>query len=256
MSEKSQFSKAIDAYVEYYGKHHAPRSTDELRIALKHFEKVTGRRSLEAICREDYNKASEGLTKESWRSKLSRIRGFTQWAQSEYGLLVYTLPRQPSAPPVRGPNARVLEAAALLRSQIVIRAVSERLIFPHERLVMLCGYLYGWSLPRIAQATVIELTDLPQRDDFSRLLEQTCQNTGRQLQMFATWFPNPRKASRIWLKWVGRTARFQAVIDAGNTARMLVGIRPVSAIKLSVYQAAMAELTSENIGRLPRFWGM
>ena len=252
----SPFEMAVEDHLESLPETMSVYSRSQRKYTLRRFEKVTGRRTLEAIEKGDYEKLVDGVSPSHAKSLMTHFRAFVRWAYKRYGTAVYLPPTVlPARQYRRGPSVSVLKAARTLRTQNTLKDVAARMVLPHQRLIFLLGFLHGWSLMKVFPATIDDLLALPQRDDFSLQLERILDSTPSRSRLFEIWVPSARTLKRRWLEWSGKVP-FSKLNEAGEHARALAGIRPSYVKTRDKVRAALPPLNGETILRMPRFWGL
>jgi hypothetical protein len=242
--------QGIEQFLIDYARDHAPGTVRQVRIAIEKFRKESKVQWIDAVWRYHVNKFEVA----HHRQHVSALRVFLQWCNRAYKL---TLPFPPvrhvpcrpviAYPPKRGCKAHLWVANA--------NAAAERMALPHQKLVFLCGYLYGLPLARVVTMTLQDLCNLPMRRDFYDLVEGMRYLLPASGPAFAPWLGRSVVyARRVWRDWSGGVS-FTEIVCAGDVARVAAGIRPVGGRRYRMALLDMMEPASPLLlERMPRFW--
>ena len=222
----------------------------ESGFAVRRFLRRTRLTYFEDIRAVHYDAFLEGSKPRYRECLICYMRGFVRWATKTYNLLAYPpstalcaqarrLPTQPPSGP-RGMEA-VLYCAAKLQ-------------LPHQRLILLCGFLWGWSLLRIQRATLGDLLSQPRRADLDRLIAECGRGTEPYKPLLWVWLRGQRSAYNRWRQWIGGGVSFKEITLAGDVARRQLGVRTVVLNRQATLNRAMPPLDEASIGRMPILW--
>jgi len=174
------------------------------------------------------------------------LRAWLEWSNIRYGMLLYVPPRHCSSLP-RPERNREGEEQGLV--------IGRRLELPHQRLVFLLGFVWGWRLKQIVAATKMDLFFVtPMRDDLYDLLEAVIAAAPDHGPLLERWLgASERNARRVWRRWSG--CQFGEVNKAGRCARLNRGIRPYP-LQHNAGSAMwrLPPMDVESVKGMPRVW--
>jgi hypothetical protein len=246
--------QAIVQYLANYNRTHAPRTVALVRASLNKFARQSNVPRMDEMSPYYVNKFIDGA-KGAW--DISRLRGFLAWCRKSYG--IYNLYIPPIRTPRKGLRAHAPASWEKVRICVAnTRSAASRMELPHQKAVFLCGYLYGLPLEKLTQITFDELGRLPMRRDFYEFLskiQQLSPTSHTSRPAFREWLgTEPSKACKVWKKWSGGVP-FQHLVNAGDSARVQLGIRPVGGRRrrLELLEALPAA-TEALLEKMPALW--
>ena len=247
-------NQASDQFLNTYSKDHAPGTVRQVRIAIEKFRKESKVEWLDAV---SHFHVKQFMATHS-RQQISALRIFLQACKEAYGnagpisVPVPPILRTPSRPAISFPPKRRDKPRLWVAHT---NAAAERMTFPHQKLVFLCGYLYGLPLAKVVRMALKDLCDLPMRQDFYELLEGMRYMLPAGGPAFKPWLGRSVVyARRVWRDWSGGVP-FTEIVCAGDAARLEAGIRPVSGRK---HRNEMLDLLPPAspvlLDRMPKLW--
>ena len=174
------------------------------------------------------------------------LRAWLEWSNIRYGMLLYLPPRHYISLPDQSRQQEGEERGL---------TIGRHLALPHQRLVFLLGFIWGWRLREIQRASQEDIFGVtPMRDDLYTLAEAVAAASPSKTPFLGRWLgASDRSARRAWARWAG--CKFGEVNKAGRYARLNRGIRP-HPLQHGAGSALwrMPPMDVENVKRMPRVW--
>ena len=230
-----------------------------LRAGVKRFCEFAGVRHVEDILRIHVNRFEEAHTAGTYGQTIrSAVRLFLAFCKQRYCATVPQLAARSSHPvnPMRGlPRGKRLDK--INRDIAAAEACAAKMILPHQRVIFLLGYLYGYSLKQLVTMTADGLRELPfvRQDLYDAMLAIPA--FGPPGAVFKPWLGNvPSTATRRWREWVAPLKTdFRTVVFAGQAARLAAGMNPQCGITVvNALMGTLPGLSAEGFERVKRFW--
>jgi hypothetical protein len=242
--------EAIEQFLTSYAREHTPGTVRQVRIAVEKFHAESKVQWIDGVSWYHVKKYEAA----HHRQQIGSLRTFLRWCSAMYRLVlpfppVRHVPCRPvvAYPPKRDGKAHLWTANA--------KAAAGLMALPHQKLIFMCGYLYGMPLATVVRLSLNELCNLPMRQDFYDLLEGMRYLLPASGPAFKPWLGRSVVyARRVWRDWSGGVS-FTEVICAGDAARIEAGIRPVGGRK---HRMEMLDLlppaSTVLLDRMPKFW--
>jgi len=181
------------------------------------------------------------------------LRAFLEWSNIRFGMALY-IPEIRRCGYTLGLRHRAADHTLEWEERGL--AVGRRMTLPHQRLVFLLGFIWGWNLRRVQTATRDDLFAVaPMRDDLYHLAEVVSQASPLSGPALKRWMGlSARNGRRAWAAWSGG-AKFWEIIKAGRCAKQRRGIRPDPVLRASADVVwALPAMDGESVKKMPRVW--